>query len=191
VSKGIQVGLQLPNPLRVVSIILLVLAGLAFHVQVQTETNLCVFGSQPNDGDCPAGGLVQGSGGNFYGTIEMGGPAYLGAVFELTVSLSPVSLSPPPYPINQITSARKSATNIIFTIPSIAGETYQLQFSSMMNPAVWSNVPVSVTNSIGSALTITNLGGHLRKGSIGLPLRLEKTFQFAVGGMKLGVRIRW
>ena len=42
----------------------------------------------------------------------------------------------------------------------MAGETYQLQFSSSMNPTNWVNVPgVSVTNSIGALLTLTNFGG--------------------------------
>jgi len=41
-------------------------------------------------------------------------------------------------------------------------ETYQLQFSSPMTPANWVNVPgVSVTNSIGAFLTLTNFGGAL------------------------------
>lgn len=68
-----------------------------------------------------------------------------------------VPLSPPP---NQITSAHLAATNIIFTVSSIAGETYQLQFSSSMNPTNWVNVSgVSVTNGIGAVLTLTNFGG--------------------------------
>jgi hypothetical protein len=42
----------------------------------------------------------------------------------------------------------------------VAYETYQLQFSSSMDPTNWVNVPgVSVTNSIGALLTLTNFGG--------------------------------
>jgi hypothetical protein len=42
----------------------------------------------------------------------------------------------------------------------VAYETYQLQFSSSLNPTNWVNVPgVSVTNSIGALLTLTNFGG--------------------------------
>jgi uncharacterized repeat protein (TIGR03803 family) len=103
----------------------------------------------------PYAGLVQGSDGNFYGTTEQGGSYGGGTVFKLSVPLSP-----PPFPINQITSAQVAAMSIIFTIPSIAGENYQLQFSSSMNPTNWVNVPgVSVTNSIGALLTLTNFGG--------------------------------
>src|ERR1017187_8707889 len=107
-----------------------------------------------HDGYSPQAGLVQSSDGNFYGTTTQGGTNSVGTVFKLTVPLNP-----PPYPINQITNVQVASTNIIFTIPSIAGETYQLQLSSSMNPTNWDNVPVSVTNSIGALLTLTNFGG--------------------------------
>jgi hypothetical protein len=78
-------------------------------------------------------------------------------VFKLTVPLKS-----PPYPINQITRAHLAATNIIFTIPSIAGETYQFRYRNSLTSGSWSNVPgVSVTNSIGALLTLNNFGGAL------------------------------
>jgi uncharacterized repeat protein (TIGR03803 family) len=98
---------------------------------------------------------VRGSDGYFYGTTYQGGTSNSGTVFRLSVPLNP-----PPYPINQITSAQIAATNIIFTIPSIAGETYQLQYRNSLTSGSWSNVSgVSVTNSIGSILTLTNFAG--------------------------------
>jgi len=111
--------------------------------------------------------LTQGTDGSFYGTTYTGGtltnsPFGLGngIVFKLTVSLKPA-----PYPINQITGVQLSGTNVVFNIPSIAYETYQLQFSSSMNPTNWVNVPsVSVTNSIGATLTLTNFGGASSQG---------------------------
>ena len=117
-------------------------------------TNLYFFGSQPNDGGDPQAGLVQGSDGNFYGTTQIGGTYSGGTVFKLIVPLKS-----PPYPINQITSVHRTATNVVFAMPSIAGETYQLQYRSSMTSGIWSNVPVSVTNSIGALLTLTNFGG--------------------------------
>ena len=99
--------------------------------------------------------IVQGNDGNFYGTTTQGGTNETGTVFRFTVPLNPA-----PYPINQITSVHIAATNIIFSILSIAGETYQLQFSSSMKPTNWVNVAeVSVTNSIGALLTLTNFNG--------------------------------
>jgi uncharacterized repeat protein (TIGR03803 family) len=117
-------------------------------------TNLYSFAGSPNDGTYPVALLVQGSDGNFYGTTYQGGANNSGTVFRISIALSP-----PPFPINQITSVHLAATNLIFTIPSIAGETYQLQFSSSMTPTNWVNVAgVSVTNSIGALLTLTNFG---------------------------------
>jgi hypothetical protein len=53
-----------------------------------------------------------------------------------------------------------TGNDIAFRIPSVAYETYQLQFSSSMNPTNWVDVPgVSVTNCIGGILTLTNFAG--------------------------------
>ena len=121
------------------------------------ETNLYSFGNFAGDGVEPNAPLVQGSDGSFYSTTTYGGTGFFngsGTVYRLSVPLNP-----PPYPINQITGVQLSGTNIVFNIPSIAYETYQLQFSSSMSPTNWVNVPVSITNSIGGLLTLTNFGG--------------------------------
>ena len=102
------------------------------------------FGSQPNDGVNPEAGLVQGSDGNFYGTT-------LTTVFRLTIPLNP--------PANQISAAQISGNDLALSVPSVAGETYQLQFTTDPACGNWSNVPgASVTNSIGDLLTLTNSG---------------------------------
>ena len=99
--------------------------------------------------------MIQGKDGSFYGTTSIGGINNSGTVYRVFVSLSP-----PPYPINQITNVQVVASNVVLSVVSIAGETYQLQFSSSMNPTNWVNVPgVSMTNSIGALLTLTNFGG--------------------------------
>jgi uncharacterized repeat protein (TIGR03803 family) len=129
--------------------------GTAFRVSPSgAYATLHSFAGSPTDGAAPFAGLIQASDGNFYGTTYSGGTGNSGTVYRLTVSLNP-----PPWPINQITSVHIAATSFIFNIPSIAGETYQLQYRSSMN-GIWSNVPaVSVTNSIGSILTLTNFAG--------------------------------
>ena len=44
-------------------------------------------------------------------------------------------------------------TSLVVTIPSVAGETYQLQYSDSLTLSNWSNVGgVSMTNSIGGLL---------------------------------------
>jgi hypothetical protein len=51
---------------------------------------------------------------------------------------------------------------MVLNVVSIASETYQLQFSSSMSPTNWVNVDgVSVTNSIGALLILTNFGGAI------------------------------
>jgi uncharacterized repeat protein (TIGR03803 family) len=108
-----------------------------------------------SDGANPVEGLVL-SGRTLYGPASAGGTNGNGTVFSLTLA----AVSQPPFPTNQITKIQLSGTNVIFTIPSVAGETYQLQFSSSLTPTNWSNVAgASVTNGIGGILTLTNFGG--------------------------------
>jgi uncharacterized repeat protein (TIGR03803 family) len=121
-----------------------------------TLTTLYQF-SGGSDGQYSVAGLVQGSDGNFYGTTSQGGggancQSGCGTVFKLTVPLAP--------PANQISAIQLSGTNFIFSIPSVAYETYQLQFTADLTSGIWSNVPsISVTNSIGALLTLTNFAG--------------------------------
>jgi uncharacterized repeat protein (TIGR03803 family) len=131
-------------------------AGTVFWISLAGSfSNLYSFGSSiyPQR-------LVQGSDGNLYGTTTYGGTSTncgggCGTVFRLAITSSP-----PPYPINQITNLQLSSTDIIFNVVSIAGETYQLQFTTDLTSGTWSNIPSdSVTNSIGALLTLTNFGG--------------------------------
>jgi uncharacterized repeat protein (TIGR03803 family) len=118
-------------------------------------SNLYSFQGYPNDGTNLSAGLVQGSDGKFYGVAQEGGTNNRGIVFKLMFPLNP-----PPYPINYITAVHVAATNIVFNVASIAGETYQLQFTTNLTSGIWSNVSgLSVTNSIGALLTLTNSGG--------------------------------
>ncbi len=122
-----------------------------------SETILYSFVGSASDGGQPQAALVQGNDGNFYGTTYYGGTndvvgGGLGTVFKVSFPLNA--------PANQISAVQVVGNDIYLSIPSIAGETYQLQFSSSMAPTNWVNVPsVSVTNSIGALLTLTNFGG--------------------------------
>jgi uncharacterized repeat protein (TIGR03803 family) len=122
--------------------------GIAFRISPSGNyTNLHSFGVTPGDGINPPAALVQGSDGNFYGTTDHGG-----TVFQLTVPLSP--------PANQISGIQTAGNDVAISIPSVASETYQLQFTTDPTSGIWSNIPgVSVTNSIGALLTLTNFGG--------------------------------
>jgi len=129
-------------------------SGTVFRISSSgSYSNLYSFKGNPTDGGLPFDPPVQGSNGNFYGTTQFGGTNNHGTIFEMIFPLSP-----PPYPINQITGVHVAVTNIVLSIPSIAGEIYQLQFSSSMSPTNWVNEGGSIT-SIGSLLTVTNFGG--------------------------------
>ena len=127
-------------------------SGTVFRVSSSgVLTTLWQFGGGITNGSRPVSGLVQGSSGDFYGTTLDGGMDNSGTVFRISVPLN--------LPANQISAIHAAGTNIIVNIPSIANETYQLQFSSSMHPTNWINLPVSVTNSIGALLTLTRFGG--------------------------------
>ena len=113
-------------------------------------TNLYSF-TGGTDGANPRAGLIQGSDGSFYGTADHGGAHKYGTIFKFSVPLNP--------PANQIGGFQPVGSNLVFTVPSVAGETYQLQFATDLVSGNWSNVPgVCVTNSIGAGLTVTNFG---------------------------------
>jgi uncharacterized repeat protein (TIGR03803 family) len=125
--------------------------GTVFRISPSgSYTILYSFGNYTGDGADPGAAPVQGSDGNFYGTTVAGGTNGYGIVYKLTVPLSP--------PANQISGVQFSGSDIVFSIPSVAYETYQLQFSSSMNPTNWVNEGGTIT-SIGALLTLTNFGG--------------------------------
>jgi uncharacterized repeat protein (TIGR03803 family) len=106
------------------------------------------------DGSNPYAGLVQGSDGDFYGVTSLGGASGTGAVFQLFVPLNP--------PANQISAIQAAGGNVILGVPSVSGETYQLQASASLIGGIWSNVPgVSVLNGVGGPLVLTNATGAL------------------------------
>jgi len=129
--------------------------GTVFRINAAGSlTTLYQFTGNATNGTSPYAALLQGSDGAFYGTTQYGGTNGGGTVFQFTVPLSPA-----PWPINQITTLQLAGTNIVLNVPSVAGETYQLQFSSSLDPAAWSNVPgACVSNSIGAAMAVTNFG---------------------------------
>jgi uncharacterized repeat protein (TIGR03803 family) len=116
-------------------------------------TNLYSFigpiNGYPDEGQTPGAPLLQASDGTFYGTTLYGGIAG-GNVFHLTVPLS--------LPANQISAIQIEGTNVLVTIPSVDGETYQLQDRTSLTAGVWINVAGQVLSS-GGLLTVTNFGG--------------------------------
>ncbi len=134
-------------------------AGIVFRITPEGNyTNLYSFGGPPTDGYQPIAGLVQGSDGNFYGTTPAGVSSEYGdgTVFKLHVPLNP--------PANQIAGLQfLSVFNMSYTailVPSVAGETYQLQYTDSMNPTNWISSGDPIT-SIGGPLTTFDLVGTM------------------------------
>jgi len=110
------------------------------------------------DPNPPGSPLVQGLDGNFYGTTEYGGTGNSGTIFKLSVPLNP--------PPNQISAIQLSGTNVVITIPTIAGVTYQLQFSSSLVPTGnWVNVGAPFF-SPGGSQSLTGSGGNPRSNGL-------------------------
>jgi uncharacterized repeat protein (TIGR03803 family) len=117
-----------------------------------SETILYSFGSQPNDGANPLGNLIEDGDGIWFGTTESGGAANKGTIFELTGAIT--------HSTNQITQIQLAGPNVVLGILSVSGDTYQLQSTTNLVSAAWSNVTgASVTSSAGGQLTVTNIGG--------------------------------
>jgi uncharacterized repeat protein (TIGR03803 family) len=116
-------------------------------------TNLYSFigsaNGYPDDGQSPQAPLLQVSDGTFYGTTAYGGIAG-GNVFHLIVPLSS--------PANQISAIQIEGANVLVSIPSVSGETYQLQDRDSLTTGAWADVAGQVL-SIGGLLTVTNFGG--------------------------------
>jgi uncharacterized repeat protein (TIGR03803 family) len=128
-------------------------AGIVFMITPAGDlTPAYQFSGQ--DGANPFAGLVQGSDGNFYGTTGSGGVYNQGTIFRLSVLLN--------LPANQISVIQVADTNIVITIPSVATETYQLQYRDSLTDGDWSDILGASKKSIGGSLSLTNLGGALQ-----------------------------
>ncbi len=109
-----------------------------------------LFYTTPSDS---TSGLVQGHDGCFYGTTTPTDSQHgYGAVFKFTAPLGQIP--------DQICAVQATNADVVVALPSVAGETYQLQIADLLTGGVWSNDPnASVTNCIGGSLTLTNYGG--------------------------------
>ena len=110
-----------------------------------TLTSLYCF-TNGNDGNCPFGGLVQGSDGNFYGTTGAGGVDGKGTVFRLTIV--------PEFQASTLTNGKLN-----LTWSTERGGVYQLQCNSDLSSTNWTCLgsPFSATGAtISTTDVITN-----------------------------------
>jgi hypothetical protein len=59
----------------------------------------------------------------------------------------------------RISQASKSALDFVIRIPSVVGHTYQLQYTTSLTPANWTNTGASQAGTTGGVLTFTDPGG--------------------------------
>jgi uncharacterized repeat protein (TIGR03803 family) len=129
--------------------------GTAFRISPAGELASASFGG--SDGANPCGTLVQGIDGTFYATAMTGGGSTncsggCGSVMKAMISLIP--------PVNQISAIRMEGSDVVITVASVSGETYQLQYRDSLADGDWFDVVgASATNSIGGPLTLINLDG--------------------------------
>ena len=88
-------------------------------------------------GTYPQSSLVQGTDGNFYGTTTMGGLYNKGTVFRLSLPLAPF-----------FKSIVKAGSAVTLVWSSVAGQNYQLEYSTNLAQGIW--------NNIGSGVLATN-----------------------------------
>ena len=121
-----------------------------------TLTTLSNFTGPPNGNAYINASIVQGSDGNFHGTTYYGGTNNNGTAFVFSYPLNP--------PANQISGIQFfslfDSIGVGASIPSVAAETYQLQYTDSMSPTNWINTGGSIT-SIGGPMTLFDFGGVL------------------------------
>jgi uncharacterized repeat protein (TIGR03803 family) len=135
--------------------------GLGTIFQITTNGNLTTLITFSGTGGSylganPQGSLVQETDGNFYGTTPGGGAYNKGTVFRLSLPLPPVF---------QSVTKTNGTVNLIWS--AVAGQTYQLEYTTNLAQASWNNV--------GGAMVATN--GMMMTNSVGTdPQRFYRVF---------------
>jgi len=96
------------------------------------------------DGCSPVAGLTQATDGNFYGVTMDGGIFGRGAIFRLTITTDPPT----------ITVGHQPGGRLELAWNAVAGREYQLQSNAGFDPANWVNrgLPIPATNAIATAI---------------------------------------
>jgi uncharacterized repeat protein (TIGR03803 family) len=111
-----------------------------------------------NDGSLPEGGLLL-AGNTLYGMTSAGGTnsCGCGTVFSLVLTnqapVSPV--------LTEVLAVQVAGTNVVITLPSVANQVYQLQYTSAMMPTNWINTGGTMTGT-GSPIQLIDVNGAVQ-----------------------------
>jgi uncharacterized repeat protein (TIGR03803 family) len=101
-----------------------------------------------DDGADIDGGLVLGTNGDFYGTASAGGTNHYGTVFRLSVPMPPVFIS----------VLETGSATLTSTWTSVAGQMYQVQYSTNLTQTNWNNLGGTISPPGGTTTTIDSIG---------------------------------
>jgi uncharacterized repeat protein (TIGR03803 family) len=118
--------------------------GSVFRLTPGGAYTTLVFFNDAN-GARPDGVLLQGTDNNFYGTTSLGGANGLGTVFRLSVPLPPV-----------IQSIAQTNGGVTFTWSTVAGQTYQPQYSTNLAQTNWANLTKAIKATSGTLSATDN-----------------------------------
>ena len=106
-------------------------------------TSLVLF----TNGDVPFGGLIQASDGNLYGMTRQGGAYGHGRIFRLSVPMPPV-----------FRTMTQTGSTVCLTWSAVAGQKYQVQYSTTLAQTNWINLGSPFTATDGTATASDTIG---------------------------------
>jgi len=106
-----------------------------------------------NDGAVIDGGLVLGADGDFYGTAYTAGANHYGTVFRLSVPMPPVFK----------TVSKTGGATLASTWTSVAGQMYQVQYTTNLIQTNWNNLGGTLSPAGGTTTTIDSIGPDPRR----------------------------
>jgi len=121
--------------------------GTIFQITPSGALSLLHSFTGGNGGKGPIGKLVQGSDGNFYGTTRRGGSSDLGIVFRISVPMRPA-----------FQSITQTNNTVLLNWRSIAGQSYQVEYSTNLAQTDWNTLGGPFTATNGTVITSDTIG---------------------------------
>jgi uncharacterized repeat protein (TIGR03803 family) len=106
-----------------------------------------LFSLNVTNGDAPFGGLAQGRDGNLYGMTTLGGAYGHGTIFRLSVPMTPL-----------LQSVSRTDSTVALTWRAVAGQSYQVQYSTNLTQTNWIDLGSSCTATNGCVTACDTIG---------------------------------